>query len=132
PGAWAASNPWDGWSGGNPPFHHPVFVLTHHARPPLVMAGGTTFHFVTDGIDAAFDQARAADGGKDVSLAGGAQTAQQYLAKGLIDEMELNLAPVLLGSGERLFAGVGIDLHRLELVRAVAGPKVTHIKLARR
>lgn len=131
PGPWKPSTPWTGWWGQNPPFHHPVFVLTHHAREPLVLEGGTTFHFVTDGIESALDQARRAAGSKDVSLAGGAKAAQQYLAAGLVDEMELNVVPVLLGSGERLFEGVGTDLHGLELVRTVAMPRVTHLKFAR-
>jgi dihydrofolate reductase len=132
PGPWDARKPWNGWWGANPPFHHPVFVLTHHERAPLALEGGTTFTFVTSGIDAAFDRARAAARGKDVSLAGGAKAAQQYLAAGLVDEMEINLVPTLLGSGERLFDGVGDDLHGLELVRTVAAPKVTHLKFARR
>ena len=132
PGPWDAGKPWNGWWGADPPFHHPVFVLTHHAREPLELEGGTTFTFVTDGIEAALEQARRAAGGKDVSLAGGAKAAQQYLAAGLVDEMEINLVPTLLGSGERLFDGVGDDLHGLELVRTVAAPKVTHLKFARR
>jgi len=132
PGPWDARKPWNGWWGVNPPFHHPVFVLTHHAREPLELEGGTTFTFVTDGIEAALDRARQAAGGKDVSLAGGANAAQQYLAAGLVDEMEVNLVPALLGSGERLFDGVGDDLHGLGLVRTVAAPKVTHLKFARR
>ena len=130
PGPWSAEKPWDGWWGPNPPFHHPVFVLTHHARAPLEMEGGTTFHFVTDGIEAALDQAKRAAGGKDVSLGGGAKAAQQYLKAGLVDEMEINLVPALLGSGERLFAGVS-DLQGLRLVRTVATPAVTHLKFAR-
>jgi dihydrofolate reductase len=130
PGGWSADSPWTGWWGANPPYHHPVFVLTHHARAPLVMEGGTTFHFVTDGIESALDQARRAAAGRDVSLAGGAKAAQQYLKAGLVDEMEVNLAPVLLGAGERLFDGVD-DLHGLELVRTVVAPKVTHLKFAR-
>jgi dihydrofolate reductase len=109
-----------------------VFVLTHHARAPLALEGGTTFTFVTDGIESALDQARRAAGGKDVSLAGGARAAQQYLAAGLVDEMEIHLVPTLLGSGERLLEGLGDDLHGLELVRTVAAPKVTHLKFARR
>ena len=131
PGPWDAHEPWNGWWGINPPFHHPVFVLTHHAREPLEMEGGTTFTFVTDGIESALDKARRAAGGKDVTLAGGAKAAQQYLAAGLVDEMEINLVPTLLGSGERLFEGVGDDLHGLELVRTVAAPGVTHLKFAR-
>ena len=132
PGPWDARNPWNGWWGLNPPFHHPVFVLTHHAREPLELEGGTTFTFVTDGIEAALEQARQAAGGKDVSLAGGAKAAQQYLAAGLVDEMEINLVPTLLGSGERLFDGVGDNLRGLDLVRTVAVPKVTHLKFAKR
>lgn len=131
PGPWDPANPWNGWWGANPPFHHAVFVLTHHPRQPLRMEGGTTFTFVTDGIQAALDQARRAAGGRDVSLAGGAHAAQQYLAAGLVDEMEINLVPTLLGDGERLFDGVGADLHGLELVRTVAAPQVTHLKFAR-
>jgi len=109
-----------------------VFVLTHHAREPLVLEGGNTFTFVTGGIAAALEQARRAAAGKDVSLAGGAKAAQQYLAAGLVDEMEINLAPTLLGDGERLFEGIGDDLHGLRLVRTVAAPQVTHLKFAKR
>ncbi len=130
PGPWDAAKPWTGWWGANPPYHHPVFVLTHHPREPLVLEGGNTFTFVTDGIESALEQARRAAGGKDVSLAGGAKAAQQYLAAGLVDEMHVHLAPVLLGEGERLFEGVA-DLHGLTLVRTVATPKVTHLKFAR-
>ena len=132
PGPWNAETPWNGWWGTNPPFHHPVFVLTHYQRAPLRLEGGTTFTFVTDGIEAALEQAAHAAGGQDVALAGGAKAAQQYLAAGLVDEMEINLAPTLLGQGERLFDGVGDDLHGLELVRTVAAPKVTHLKFRRR
>ena len=132
PGAWDRENPWNGWWGSDPPFHHPVFVLTHHPREPLELEGGTTFTFVTDGIAAALDQARRAAGGKDVALAGGANAAQQYLVSGRVDEMEINLVPTLLGSGERLFDSVGGDLRGLELVRTVATPRVTHLKFARR
>jgi dihydrofolate reductase len=132
PGAWNPNGPWNGWWGANPPFHHPVFVLTHHPREPLVLEGGTAFTFVTDGIDAALAQARRAAAGKDISLAGGAKAAQQYLVAGLVDEMELSLVPTLLGSGERLFERVGDDLHGLTLVRTVAAPNVTHLKFARR
>jgi dihydrofolate reductase len=105
---------------------------THHPRPPLELEGGTTFTFVTDGIHAALDQARRAARGKDVSLAGGANAARQYLAAGLVDEMEIHLVPTLLGGGERLFEGAGTDLHGLELARTVATPKVTHLKFVRR
>lgn len=132
PGPWSAERPWNGWWGANPPFHHPVFVLTHHAREPLVMEGGTTFTFVTDGIEAALERARRAAGGRDIALAGGAKAVQQYLAAGLVDEMLISLAPTLLGSGERLFEGTGDDLHGLGLVRTVAAPDVTHLLFARR
>ena len=132
PGPWDSANPWQGWWGANPPFHHPVFVLTHHAREPLVLEGGTTFTFVTDGIEAALERARRAAGGRDVSLAGGANAARQYLVAGLVDEMEIHLVPTFLGSGERLFDDVGDDLHGLEPVRTVATPKVVHLKFARR
>jgi dihydrofolate reductase len=132
PGPWDASQPWNGWWGDNPPFHHPVFVLTHHARAPLKMQGGTTFTFITGGIQAALEQARRSAGGQDVALAGGAQACAQYLDAGLVDEMEINLAPTLLGGGERLFNAVGDDLHGLKLVRTVATPRVVHLKFARR
>jgi dihydrofolate reductase len=130
PGPWNLTKPWNGWWGDNPPFHHPVFVLTHHARPPLALQGGTTFTFVTDGVEAALAQARRAAGGKDVALAGGASAAREYLNAGLVDEMELHIAPILLGAGERLFEGVR-DLHGLELVRTIAAPGVAHLKFAR-
>jgi dihydrofolate reductase len=132
PGPWDAGKPWNGWWGVNPPFHHPVFVLTQHARAPLELEGGTTFTFVTDGIETALKLAMHAADGQDVCLAGGAHAAQQYLAAGLVDEMEINLVPTLLGSGERLFDNVGDKLHGLDLVRTVAAPKVTHLKFARR
>ena len=130
PGPWSSSQPWNGWWGKEPPFHHPVFVLTHHARPPLALQGGTTFTFVTDGIESALELARRAAGGRDVALAGGAHVAQQYLSAGLVDEMEIHQVPRLLGGGERLFDGVG-DLDGLRLVRTVATPEVTHLKFAR-
>jgi dihydrofolate reductase len=131
PGDWDSRNPWNGWWGNNPPYHHPVFVLTHYPREPLVLEGGTSFTFVTDGIESALAQARRAAGGKDVSLAGGAKAAQQYLAANLVDEMVISIAPILLGSGERLFEGIGSDLHGLKLVRTVAAPNVTHLKFSR-
>ena len=132
PGPWNPADPWNGWWGANPPFHYPVFVLTHHPRAPLALEGGTTFTFVTDGIESALAQAQGASGGKDVALAGGAKAAQQYLAAGLVDEMTISVVPVLLGSGERLFANVGDDLHGLTLVRTVPAHNVTHLKFARR
>ena len=131
PGPWDNTNPWNGWWGRNPPFRHPVFVLTHHARDPLMMEGGTSFTFVTEGIESALGQARRAAGGKDVALAGGANAAQQYLKAGLVDEMQLHLAPILLGGGERLFDGVN-TLHSLALVKTIAAPDVTHLKFARK
>ena len=132
PGPWNADKPWKGWWGDDPPFHHPVFVLTHHARPLLKMDGGTSFTFVTDGFESALAQARKSAAGRDVSLAGGANAAQQYLRAGLVDEMEINLVPILLGDGERLFDAVGDRMHGLKLVRTVAAPGVTHLKFARR
>jgi dihydrofolate reductase len=132
PGPWDANKPWTGWWGSNPPFHHPVFVLTHHARDPLELEGGTTFTFVTSGIEPALELARTAARGRDVSLAGGAKAAQQYLRAGLVDEMEINLVPILLDDGERLFKDIGDDLQGLELVRTVAAAKVTHLKFVRR
>ena len=132
PGPWNTGSPWNGWWGSNPPFHHPVFVLTHHTRAPLALEGGTTFTFVTDGVDAALEQARHAASARDVALAGGARTAQQYLAAKLVDEMEISLVPALLGGGERLFENIGDDLHGLGLVRTIAAPNVTHLKFARR
>ncbi len=131
PGIWDPNRPWNGWWGQNPPYHHPVFVLTHYRRDPLVLEGGTTFTFVTNGIKSALEQARRAADGKDVSLGGGASVAQQYLAAGLVDEMEINLVPTLLGSGERLFEGVGDELHGLRLVKTVATPRVTHLRFTR-
>ena len=132
PGPWNTENPWTGWWGDNPPFHHAVFVLTRYPRESFSLDGGTTFSFVTDGIASALDQARRAAGGQDVSLAGGANVAQQYLKAGLVDEMEISLVPALLGSGERLFDGLDDDLHGLEVVRTVATPQVVHLKFARR
>jgi dihydrofolate reductase len=130
PGPWNSEAPWNGWWGANPPFHHPVFVLTQYPRERLTMKGGTSFTFVTDGIESALDQARRAAHGQDVALAGGAHVAQQYLSEGLVDEMEISLVPILLGAGERLFEGI-TDLGDLRLVRTVAAPNVTHLKFAR-
>ncbi len=131
PGPWDPENPWNGWWGANPPYHHPVFVLTHHARERLELEGGTSFTFVTDGIESALEQARRAADGKDVALAGGAKASAASLRAGLVDEMHLHVVPTLLGAGERLFDGAGDDLHGLELVRTVATPKVVHLKFAR-
>jgi dihydrofolate reductase len=123
---------WRGWWGDDPPYHVPVFVLTHHPRPSIVMQGGTVFHFVTDGIRVALDRAAEAAGGKDIRLGGGVATIREYLAVGLIDEMHLAIAPVLLGSGEHLFSG--LDMTRLGYATAehMAGEKATHVVLARR
>jgi len=123
-GPWDES--WRGWWGEDPPFHMPVFVLTHHEREPLTLTD-TTFTFVTDGIEAALDQARDAAGGKDVFIGGGAEVINEYLAAGLVDELEVHVSQILLGSGSRLFEGVGPDL-KLEQLRAVDAPGVTHLK----
>ncbi len=131
PGPWDPVAPWRGWWGERPPFKHPVFVVTHHAREPLRFDNGTTFTFVTDGIESALEQARRAAGDRDVALGGGADVANQYLAAGLVDEMELHVAPILLGGGERLLEDVGTDMHGLKLVRAVKGEDVVHLKFAR-
>jgi dihydrofolate reductase len=117
---------WKGWWGDEPPYHRPVFVLTHHPRPVLPMSGGTTFTFVTDGIESALAQAREAAGGGDIAIAGGAHTVNQYLAAGLIDELRLHVAPVLLGAGERLFDGVG-DI-TLEPLGVRGTDLVTHLR----
>jgi len=130
PGPWG-DEPWNGWWGDDPPFHHPVFVLTHHPREPLVLEGGTTFTFVGDGIESALEQAREAAAGKDVSLAGGAEAARQYLAADLVDVMEISLAPVFLGAGERLFEGLGQGRPELAHTRTVAAPGVTHLRFER-
>jgi dihydrofolate reductase len=132
PGGWDPKSPWTGWWGSNPPYHHPVFVITHHARPPLPMEGGTTFHFVTGGIEQALELARKAAGGKNVSLGGGASVARQYLAAALVDEMRISLVPTLIGSGERPLDGIGTDLHGLELVQTISARDVTHLVLARK
>jgi dihydrofolate reductase len=118
---------WDGWWGSEPPYHAPVFVLTHHARESVPMDGGTTFHFVTDGIEAALEQAKAAAGGKVVEIAGGAETVNAYLRAGLIDELHMHIAPVVLGAGERLFDGVP-DTIQLEPVQVIGSPGATHVK----
>jgi len=123
---------WKGWWGEEPPYHTPVFVLTHHARAPLEMKGETRFNFVTDGIESALEQAKEAARGKDVRIGGGAATIRQYLVAGAIDEMHLAMSPVLLGEGEHLFAGM--DLHRLgfEVVRTVAGENATHVLIEKK
>jgi dihydrofolate reductase len=123
---------WKGWWGEEPPYHVPVFVLTHYARAPLKMKGGTTFHFVTDGIHAALDQAKAAAGDRDVRLGGGVATVRQYLQARLIDELHLALRPVLLGAGEALFAGLDLRALGYECVKSVAGERATHMLLRKR
>lgn len=123
---------WKGWWGPNPPYHVPVFVLTHHARPSLTMEGGTTFHFVTDGIQAALRRAKDAAAGKDVRVGGGAGTIRQYLREGLVDEMHLALSPVLLGSGEPLLAGLDLVKLGYTCVEHVPSPKATHVVFAKR
>jgi dihydrofolate reductase len=119
---------WTGWWGEDPPYHNDVFVLTHHPRDPLQMEGGTTFHFVTDGIEHALELARAAADGRDIRVWGGAHAVQQYMAAGLLDELELHVVPVLLGDGERLFDNLGADMPQLEQIRAVEAPGVAHLK----
>ncbi len=124
-GPWG-DDPWQGWWGEDPPFHKPVFVLTHHEREPLTLSD-TTFTFVTDGIESALSQAREAARDRDVFIGGGADVINQYLAAGLVDELELHVVPIVLGGGARLFAGIGPDL-KLELLRVVEAPGVTHLK----
>jgi dihydrofolate reductase len=124
-GPWP-DEPWNGWWGDDPPFHKPVFVLTHHEREPLTLSD-TTFTFVTDGIESALAAAREAAGDQDVFVGGGASTINQYLAAGLVDEIEVFVAPLILGGGERLFEGIGPDL-KLEQLRAVEAPGVAHLK----
>lgn len=129
-GPWG-DDPWRGWWGDNPPFHYPVFVLTHHARPPLEMKGGTTFHFVTDGIEAALERAFEAADGQDVAVGGGASTIQQYLRAGLVDEMHFAIAPVFLGAGERLFDNLEGGPDGYACVEHVSSPSAIHVRLAR-
>ena len=126
-GAWG-DEAWTGWWGDDPPYHHPVFVVTHHPRDPAEMKGGTTFHFVTDGIESALEQAREAAGGQDVGLWGGADVARQYLAAGLLDVLELHVVPVVLGDGAPLLDNLGDAEVRLEQVRVVEAPGVAHLK----
>lgn len=123
---------WKGWWGEEPPYHTPVFVLTHHKRAPITMKGGTTFHFVTEGIQAALEMAKSAAGGRDVRLGGGVATVRQYLAAKLIDELHLALRPVLMGAGENLWNG--LDAHALgyECVKTVTGERATHVFLQKR
>lgn len=123
---------WKGWWGPNPPYHVPVFVLTHHARDPLEMEGGTTFHFVTDGIETALERAREAAGDRDIRIGGGAATIRQYLAAGLVDEMHIAVSPVLLGRGEPLFAGLDLPALGYDVAEHVATEAATHVVISKR
>ena len=123
---------WKGWWGDNPPYHTPVFVLTHHARAPLTMEGGTTFYFVTDGTEAALTKAKAAAGGKDVRIGGGVATIRQYLAAGQIDEIHLAMSPIFLGEGEHLFAGLNLHGLGLASIKTVASELATHVLMNKR
>jgi dihydrofolate reductase len=129
-GSWTDEQ-WVGWWGDEPPYHHPVYVLTHHARTSIPMKGGTVFHFVTEGIEVALDRALEAANGRDVRLGGGPATIQEYLRAGLIDEMHVAIVPVLLGSGERLFDHVDTSA-AYEGVEFVSSPSVSHVRIARR
>ncbi len=129
-GAWPDDG-WQGWWGDNPPYHAPTFILTHHARAPLVMEGGTTFHFVTDGIEAALEQARAAAGDRDVKIGGGVSTVRQYCEAGLIDELHFAISPVLLGRGEAMFAGLDLPALGYRVVESTATELATHVVLGR-
>ena len=130
-GPWP-DNDWKGWWGDEPPYHVPTFILTHHARSPMPMKGGTTFHFVTDGIHAALEQAKAAASGRDIRVGGGPATIRQYLRAGLIDEMHIALRPVLLGSGEPLFSGLDLRELGYECTRHVRGERALHVFIGRR
>ncbi|HWI37715.1 MAG TPA: dihydrofolate reductase family protein [Burkholderiales bacterium] len=123
---------WKGWWGDEPSYHSPVFVLTHHARPPLDMKGGTTFHFVTDGIQSALEQAHKAAGGKDVRIGGGVATVREYLKARLVDELHLALSPVLMGAGEHLWHGLDLNALGYECYKTIAGEKATHVFLRKR
>jgi dihydrofolate reductase len=130
-GGWDSAPEWRGWWGEDPPFHHDVFVLTHHARDPVPMAGGTTFHFVTDGIEAALDRARAAAGDRHIRLGGGAATVREYLRAGLLDELHVAVVPVLLGGGERLFDDLGDAVDGWRSVEFAPSASVAHVRLRR-
>ena len=122
---------WKGWWGDNPPYHAPTFILTHHAQPPIEMEGGTTFFFVTEGIEAALEQAKAAAGDLDVKIGGGVETVRQYLRAGLIDELHVALSPVVLGRGEAMFVGIDLPALGLRVTEHQASEHATHIVLAR-
>jgi dihydrofolate reductase len=130
-GAWPDES-WKGWWGENPPYHTDVFVLTHHSRNPVVMEGGTTFHFVTGGIHEALARARAAANGKDVRLGGGVDTIRQYLRAGLVDEMHFAISPVILGDGEHLFGGLNLKALGYELANHLTTPGATHLVLKKK
>jgi dihydrofolate reductase len=123
---------WKGWWGDEPPYHVPVFVLTHHARKPFAMQGGTTFHFITDGAESALKRAREAAAGKDVRIGGGVSTIRQYLVAGQIDEMHLAMSPMLMGEGEHLFAGINLQQLGFRVAQSVAGENATHILIEKR
>lgn len=123
---------WKGWWGNNPPYHTPVYILTHHARPSIEMEGGTTFHFVTDGIESALKMAKAGAKGKDIRLGGGAHTIRQYLSARLVDEMHIAVSPVLLGNGESLWHGINLPELGYECVEYVPSEKAAHITLKRK
>ena len=130
-GQWTDED-WRGWWGDDPPYHHPVFVLTHYPHEPIPMEGGTTFNFVTDGIESALEKARAAANGKDIRIGGGASTIQQYLRAGLVDEMHVAIAPILFGGGERLFDNLGADPIPYECVELVSSPAAAHARFGRK
>ena len=129
-GTWPDDS-WKGWWGDNPPYHAPTFILTHHAREPIVMEGGTTFYFITDGIHAALDRAREAAGARDIKIGGGVSTVRQYLQAGLIDELHLALSPVLLGRGEAMFEGLDLPALGYRVIRSAASDLATHVVLGR-
>lgn len=129
-GGWP-DDEWKGWWGPNPPYHAPTFVLTHHARDPIAMEGGTVFHFVTEGIEVALKKAKAAAGGKNVKIGGGVSTVRQYLKRGLIDELHFAIAPVVLGRGEAMFAGIDLPALGFKVIERTATDHATHIVLGR-
>ncbi|WP_448954338.1 dihydrofolate reductase family protein [Labrys neptuniae] len=129
-GSWPGES-WKGWWGDNPPYHVPVFVLTHHARAPIEMEGGTVFHFVTDGIESALRQARAAAGDRNVRVGGGVATVHQYLKAGLIDDLHLAISPVLLGKGENFYAGIDLPALGYRFAESVQGEKATHLTIVK-
>ncbi|MGG6895610.1 MULTISPECIES: dihydrofolate reductase family protein [Rhizobium] len=129
-GEWPDEN-WKGWWGDNPPYHAPTFILTHHAREPIVMEGGTTFYFVTGGIEEALERAKAVAGDKDIKIGGGVSTVRQYLQAGLIDEMQLAISPVVLGKGEAMFAGIDLPALGFSVTAHEAGERATHIVLSK-